>query len=96
MLFRPDQLASELLNTASHEIFIMPLQGAVFDSNSVRAMIVFCAKLLQLCLTLCDPVDCSLPGSSVHGILHAKILEWVLLQGIFLTQGSNLCLFHLL
>ena len=59
-------------------------------------MIVFCAKLLQLCLTLCDPMDCSLPGSSVRGILQARILEWVLLQGIFPTQGSNLCLFHLL
>ena len=31
----------------------------------------------QLCLTLCDPMDCSLPGSSVHGILQARILEWV-------------------
>ena len=36
-----------------------------------------CAKLLQLCLTLCNPVDCSPPGSSVHGILQARILEWV-------------------
>ena len=35
------------------------------------------AKSLQLCLTLCDPIDCSPPGSSVHGILQAKILEWV-------------------
>ena len=31
----------------------------------------------QLCSTLCDPMDCGLPGSSVHGILQAKILEWV-------------------
>ena len=31
----------------------------------------------QLCLTLCDPMDCSLPGSSVHGILQGRILEWV-------------------
>ena len=31
----------------------------------------------QLCLTLCDPMDCSLPDSSVHGILQARILEWV-------------------
>ena len=31
----------------------------------------------QLCLTLWDPMDCSLPGSSVHGILQARILEWV-------------------
>ena len=35
------------------------------------------AMLLQLCPTLCDPMDCSLPGSSVHGILQARILEWV-------------------
>ena len=35
------------------------------------------AKSLQLCLTLYDPMDCSPPGSSVHGILQARILEWV-------------------
>ena len=35
------------------------------------------AKLLQSCPTLCDPMDCSPPGSSVHGILQARILEWV-------------------
>ena len=35
------------------------------------------AKLLQSCLTLCDPMDCSPPGSSVHGILQTRILEWV-------------------
>ena len=35
------------------------------------------AQSLQSRLTLCDPVDCSLPGSSVHGILQARILEWV-------------------
>ena len=40
---------------------------------SVRAH----AKWLQSCLTLCDPMDCSLPGSSVHGIPQARILEWV-------------------
>ena len=35
------------------------------------------AKLLQVYPTLCDPMDCSPPGSSVHGILQARILEWV-------------------
>ena len=35
------------------------------------------AKSLQLCLTLCDPVDCSPPHSSVHGIFQARMLEWV-------------------
>ena len=33
----------------------------------------------QSCPTLCDPMDCSLPGSSVHGILQARVLEWVAL-----------------
>ena len=36
-----------------------------------------CFKSLQSCLTFCHPVDCSLPGSSVHGILQARILKWV-------------------
>ena len=54
------------------------------------------AKLLQSRLTLCDPMDYSPPGSSVHGILQARILEWVVMPvSIFPTQGSNLCLLHL-
>ena len=55
------------------------------------------AELLQLCPSLCDPMDCSLLASSVHGTLQAKILEWVAIsfsKGIFLTQRSNLCLLH--
>ena len=39
--------------------------------------VIMCAKLLQLCLTLCDPMDHSPPGSSVHGIVQARIMEWV-------------------
>ena len=34
-------------------------------------------EVAQSCLTLCDPVDCSLPGSSVHGIFQARVLQWV-------------------
>ena len=34
-------------------------------------------EVAQSCLTLCNPVDCSLPGSSVHGILQARIVEWI-------------------
>ena len=44
------------------------------------------AKSLQSCPTLCDPIDCSLPGSSVHGILQARILEWV---AISFPRGSS-------
>ena len=48
----------------------------------------------QSCLILYDPTGCSLPGSSVHGIIQANTgVGWhLLLQGIFLTQGSSLCL----
>ena len=44
------------------------------------------AKLLQLCPTLCYPMDCSPPGSSVHGILQARILEWVAMTSF---RGSS-------
>ena len=54
------------------------------------------ARLLQSCLTFCDPTDCSPLGSSVHGILQAKILEYSPSPGNLLTQGLNLNLSCLL
>ena len=51
-----------------------------------------CCSVTKLCLTLCDPMDCSLPGSSFHGILQERILEWAAIP--FLTQGSNSHLLH--
>ena len=45
------------------------------------------AKSLQSCLTLCDTMDCSLPGSSVYRILLARILEWVAMPS---SRGSSL------
>ena len=54
---------------------------------------------LKLCLTLCYPMDCSPPGSSVHRDSPGKNIGMgchALLQGIFPTQGSNLCLLCLL
>ena len=56
-----------------------------------------CVLVALLCPTLCDSVDYSPPGSSVHGILQARRLEWVaisFLQGIFPTQGLNPGLLH--
>ena len=56
-----------------------------------------CMLIAQLCQTLCDPMDYNLPGSSIHGILQVRIIEWVahsLLQGIFPTHGLNLGLLH--
>ena len=56
-----------------------------------RAFIGLCAcvKLLQSCPTPCNPMDCSSPGSSVHGMLQARMLEWVAIsssRGIFPSQ----------
>ena len=45
-----------------------------------------CMLVAQLCPTLCDPMDCSPPGSSVHGILQARILEWI---AIPFSRGSS-------
>ena len=47
------------------------------DSSSFEPPAAAAAKLLQLCLTLCDPIDGSPPGSPVPGILQARTLEWV-------------------
>ena len=44
------------------------------------------SEVAQLCPTLCNPKDCSLPGSSVHGIFQARILEWV---AISFSRGSS-------
>ena len=43
------------------------------DNNEVKKEML----VAQSCPTLCDPMDCSPPGSSVHGVLQAEILEWV-------------------
>ena len=48
-------------------------------------------KITQSCPTLCDPMDCSLPGSSIHGIFQARILEWVAI--FFSNQLLNWVIF---
>ena len=67
--------------------------------TSVKYSACMHAKSLQSCQTLCDPMDCSPPGSSVHGDFLGKDTAGgchVLLQEIFPTQGLNPCLLHLL
>ena len=66
-------------------------------SVCVCARVHVCTRLVtQLCPALCDPLDCSPPGSSVHGILQARVLEWgaipfsgMDLQGIILSKISE-------
>ena len=42
-----------------------------------KVLLLVLSEVAQSCWTLCDPMDCSLPGSSVHGIYQARVLEWV-------------------
>ena len=54
-------------------------QGPTLHADSLPAELPGKPKnvlVTQLCPSLCNPMDCSLPGSSVHGILQARILEW--------------------
>ena len=58
--------------------------NAWLSTEFVRVCV--CAKSLQSCVTLCNPMGCSRPGSSVHGVFQASILEWVALPS---SRGSS-------
>ena len=86
------------INT-SHSFLKMRIYN-MYSQFGASLMACVCAQLPQSCPTLCDPVDCSLPASSGHRILQARILEWVTIsffREVFLTQGLKLhllCLIH--
>ena len=61
------------------ELFLVQMHDASF-LKSVKV------KVTQSCLIFCDPMDFSLPGSSVHGILQVRILEWV---AVPFSRGSS-------
>ena len=48
-----------------------------------------CVCVAQLCPTLCNPMDCSLPGSSVHGIFQARVLEWVAIPFLRISSQAR-------
>ena len=79
---------------------IPALQCEVLSPKGIQEeeyLLSACISVIKLCPTLCEPMDCSLPGSSVHGILQARILEQVAFpfsRGLFLVQGSDLGLPH--
>ena len=66
-------------------------KGSLFSESTCSLQMVLCPSctvcvlVAQSCLALCDPMDYSLPGSSVHGILQTRILEWVAIS--FSTTG---------
>ena len=57
--------------THINAVFSKKLAFKIFLKNREKVLVA------QPCPTLCNPMDCSLPGSSVHGILQARILEWI-------------------
>ena len=57
-----------------------------FPQGFWNTVLLCCCLVTKSCLTLCDPMDCSLPGSSIHGISQAKIPEWV---AISFSRGSS-------
>ena len=62
------------------------LQSNHMPSDSHLCNDMKCSEVTQSCPTLCDPMDCSLPGASVHGIFQATVLEWV---AISFSRGSS-------
>ena len=58
----------------------------VYMHTCIYVFLLCVSKLLQSCPTLCNPMDCSLPDSSVHGILQARILEWATMAS---SRGSS-------
>ena len=57
-----------------------------FKSDCDHVYVCVLYVCVQLCLTLCDSMNCSLPGPSIHGIFQERILEWV---AIFYSRGSS-------
>ena len=97
-------ILEEVKTTATDQVCLKRanLEGGWVGWNRTVLYIVvtWCVKSHQSCMTLCNPMDCSPPGSSVHGDFPGKNTAvgcHALLQGIFPTQGSNLrllCLLH--
>ena len=83
-LFADGVLWTAILLTFSLVVWGSPSQSA--PSWYILLCVWVCAKSLQLCPTLCNLMDCNPPGSSVCGILQARILEWV---ALCFSRGSS-------
>ena len=80
-----------------HSCLIQRPQPSSHLTCEYSGVVAMMSEGTQSCPTLCDPMDGSLPGSSVYGVFQARTLEWVshsLLQEIFLIQGLNMGLLH--
>ena len=74
------EVAKEMAFLFDHQEWCIPCASFVYRLK------LYCLLIAQSCLTLCDAMDCSLPGSSVHGILWARTLECVAISS---SRGSS-------
>ena len=65
-----------LISLKFHQVQGKSKRGFLRGSLEIARQSAAAAKSLQSCLTLSDPMDYSLPGSSAHGIFQARVLEW--------------------
>ena len=84
VMYRPLLLAGQ-----ESVCFLLHHKQAGATQDGIRVIILNEVKVLvaRSCLTLCNPIVCSLPGSSAHGIFQARILEWVIIP---FSRGSSL------
>ena len=85
----PGRLQSIKTQRFGHDLATKPLQQSLMVPQKMKLksyLACMHAESLQSCLTLCSPMDCSPPGSSVHGILQARVLEWVVMPS---SGGSS-------
>ena len=69
-----DMLEEGFLTILSKTLPLLPISQGYYLQKGC------CCSVTQLCLLFCNPMDCSLPGSSIHGILQERILEWVVIS----------------
>ena len=82
-------LGFRLHNVDHHCVVIFKRQSQqtpLFFSEGIHKVVLLRTKSLQSCLTLCNPMDCSPPGPTVHGLLRARTVEWVAMPS---SKGSS-------
>ena len=80
----PGNLRTSFLYKSLFSAHFMEIES--YNTQSFAVGFFYLSEVAQSCPTLCDPMDCSPPGSSVHGILQARVLEWV---AISFSRGSS-------
>ena len=84
--FSPPSICHEVMERAAMMLVFLMLSINLAFSLSLSLESEWVSEVAQSCPTLCNPMDCSLPGSSLHGSLQARVLEWA---AISFSRGSS-------